>query len=158
EVIDEVLRVVDALRRVAGNAKGFRALRAAGHDDGRRIQNFAQLVQRQISLDAHLDVAEVTYARVGQDLAKLNSHAFLQFVLVEIDAVFDQPARFDVAVDDDDFMAGFGEFSHTVNPGGTGADCDYKMTARFCWFAHCLAFLNAPVKGSEDGGATIPVQ
>src|SRR5262249_7960430 len=58
-VIDEVLRVVDALRRVAGNAEGFRALRAAGHDDGRRIQNFAQLVQRQISLDAHLDVTEV---------------------------------------------------------------------------------------------------
>src|SRR5262245_25200982 len=34
EVIDQVFGVVDALNRVARNAEGFRALRAAGHDDG----------------------------------------------------------------------------------------------------------------------------
>ena len=110
---------------------------AASDDDGRGLQNLAQFVQRQIGSRAQLDVAEVMNARVGQDLAELFTHALFEFVLVEVAAVLDQAAGLDVAVDEDDFVTGLGQFAHAVDARGAGANCDDEVSAGSCFLVHC---------------------
>src|SRR5262249_53741194 len=138
EVVDQVLCVIDAGRAVAGDSQCLCPLCADGDDDGGWFQNRAQLFEREVALCADLKMSQIMYAWISQDHAELFSHALFQFVLVEIDAVFDQASGFDVAIDENDFMAGFGQFAHAIDAGRACADGDDKMSAGIGYFAHCL--------------------
>jgi hypothetical protein len=51
-----------------------------------------------------LDVADIPDLRIDKDLPELLANPFLQLVLVEIDAVFDQSAGLDVAIENYDIV------------------------------------------------------
>src|SRR5262245_28353690 len=125
EVINQVLGVVNALCNITGNAERFRALSSAGYNNRRRVEDFSKLIQRQIRRLTDLDVSKVMHSRVDQNLTKLDTHAFLELVLIEIDSVFNESAGFYVTIDNDNFMAGLGKFSNAINSGWTGADRQY---------------------------------
>jgi hypothetical protein len=81
------------------------------------------------------------YLRVGQDLAKLLAHPFLQLVFVEVDSILNEAAGFDVTVEEDHFVTSLGQFSDAIGAGRPGADRHYQMSALDFGFSHNVSQL-----------------
>src|SRR5581483_5152288 len=103
--IDEVLRGIHTASRTAFEAKLFCALRSYGKNDGGRIE-IAQVLDREAAIFGHADVPEIMYVGQCQNFGELLSQSHLHFVLRRINTVFGQAAGFDIAIEDDNMVAG----------------------------------------------------
>src|SRR5215469_11391558 len=72
-------------------------------------------------------MAEIVDIGQAQNLGKLLAQSNLHLVFGGIDAVFRQPARFDVAIEDDDFMAALGDFLRGEHSRWSGTDHEYGL-------------------------------
>jgi hypothetical protein len=107
-VVDEILGVIHAGQALPLDAEVFRALRADGEDE--RVEaRAAEIVEGEVARLAHRHVSEIGHARVREDLLELAAEAALHLVLVEEDAVLGEPARLDVAVQEQHAASGGGE-------------------------------------------------
>ena len=135
-VEDQILGVIDPACRVAGNAECLGPLRAGGDDDCRRLENLSHFVECQIGIPSNFDVADIPDLRIDKDLPELLANPFLQLVLVEIDAVFNQSAGLDVAIENYDVVTGLGQLSYSIGASRAGADRHYEMSTMFFLFTH----------------------
>src|SRR5262249_57266676 len=120
-VIDEVLGVIDAGQPLTLHPEIFRALGAMGEHEGIEAKAL-QVRDGERSVAAYVHVPDVGDARIAQDLLELASQPALHLVLVEEDAVLGEPARLDVAVEEEDAAARGGEGPGRKEPGGAGPD------------------------------------
>src|SRR5438128_434266 len=74
-----------------------------------------------------MDVSEILDVRMRQDLRELLAQSGLHLVLGGIDAVFRQPSRLDIAIEDHNAVAGLGQLARGKQSCGAGAQHEDRL-------------------------------
>src|SRR5690348_6849841 len=122
--IDEILGGIDAPGVLARETELLGSLRADGVNGSGWVEG-AKVTEVERIVVANGDVAKVVNVGKSQDLRELLAEADLHLVLGGIDSVLGEAAGLDVAIEDDDGVAGLCNFLGGKHTGGSGADDEY---------------------------------
>ena len=107
--------MVNAAELFTRQAKPFGALRANRNQDGLETQP-AQVIQREVRLHAHTDITVIAQPGSLKHLPELGTQTFFHGKFIRVDAIFSQPAGFDIAIKNDDFDAIARQFAGRKHP------------------------------------------
>ncbi len=120
-VIDDILGMINAETLFALDTQFLGTLGAGRHDDGAEAHAF-QLVESHRLILSDCNVTQIKNLRVGKDSLELFPQSCLHLFLVDKDTVLGQPARLDIAVEQDHTVTGFGKLARTIDSRRSRAD------------------------------------
>src|SRR5262249_24364209 len=123
-VINDVFGVIYANRVFALDAQFFGALSSCGHDD-RTETEILQILQTHRLVSSDGDVAKIEDLGIGENTFELLSQSCFHFFFVDENPILRQSAGFDITVQQDDPVSGFGELPsaiETCRPGAHDSD------------------------------------